>query len=85
MTGVPSTSTTLLRDIADSQHARWAEFFTRYRPMMEAYLRRNFPLVEADEALQQTFVLLVSALPDYVYNPKETGYFELSFWAETTA
>jgi len=75
MTGVPSTSTTLLRDIADSQHARWAEFFTRYRPMMEAYVRRNFPFLDADEVLQQTFVALVSALPDYVYNPKETGYF----------
>ena len=33
---VPTTSTTLLRDLAkDSQHARWGEFVARYRPMMQ--------------------------------------------------
>ena len=29
---IPTTSTTLLRDLAqDSQHARWGEFVARYR------------------------------------------------------
>ena len=39
MAKIPTTSTTLLRDIAnDSQHARWGEFVARYRPMMEAFM-----------------------------------------------
>ena len=48
----PETSVTLLRDLAASaENARWAEFVTRYRPMMEAYVRGRFPSVEADEAI----------------------------------
>ena len=39
MAEVPSTSTTLLRDLADLQHARWAAFLARYRPMKEATSR----------------------------------------------
>ena len=51
---VPDTSTTLLRDLAcDSQHARWGEFVNRYRPMMEAYMQELFPMLEADEIIQQ--------------------------------
>jgi len=30
---VSETSTTLLRDVADSQHARWVVFHSRYEPM----------------------------------------------------
>lgn len=76
MANVPSTSTTLLRDVSgDSQHARWGEFVARYRPMMEAYLRERFPFAEADEIMQETLVALVDALPNYEYNPEETGHF----------
>ena len=40
MSRPPTTSTTLLRELAaDSQHARWGEFVTRYEPMMRDYLR----------------------------------------------
>lgn len=40
MSHPPTTSTTLLRELAaDSQHARWGEFVTRYEPMMRDYLR----------------------------------------------
>jgi hypothetical protein len=47
---IPTTSTTLLRDLAqDSQHARWGEFVARYRSMMEAYMRTHFPTVDADD------------------------------------
>ena len=54
MAQIPPTSATLLNDLArDSQHARWAEFVARYRPMMEAFLRRDFPSVDADEAVQE--------------------------------
>ena len=72
----PETSTTLLRDLAASaEHARWAEFVARYRPMMEAYMRERFPFVEADEAIAETLVDLVDVFRDYRYDPDETGRF----------
>lgn len=73
--GIPETSTTLLRDVADAQHARWAVFLARYEPMMRAFMRERFPALEAEDVLQETFVALVKALPNYVYNPKEKGHF----------
>ena len=75
MAEVPSTSTTLLRDLADSQHARWAEFLARYRPMMEAYMRAEFSELDADEIIQETLIALVGALPNYTYDPDEKGHF----------
>ena len=76
MAPVPTTSTTLLRDIAqDSQHARWAEFVARYRPMMEAYMREHFPSVESDDAIQETLIALIEAFPVYHYSPEEKGSF----------
>ena len=76
MAPVPTTSTTLLRDIAqDSQHARWAEFVARYRPMMETYMRERFPFVEADDAIQETLIAVCAALPSYRYVPDEKGHF----------
>lgn len=71
----PETSTTLLRDLTDSQHARWAEFFARYRPVMESYMRTEFPELDADEIIQETLIALVGALPNYTYDPDEKGHF----------
>ena len=72
----PETSTTLLRDLAqDSQHARWAEFVARYRPMMDAYMRERFPFVEADDAIQETLIALIKTFPVYNYSPEENGAF----------
>ena len=69
---IPETSTTLLRDLAqDSQHARWAEFVERYRPMMEAFMRERFPTVEADDVIQETLIALIETLPVYHYSPEE--------------
>ena len=49
----PTSTTTLLRDIAqDSHNARWGEFVSRYRPMMEAFLRERFPSIEVDDILE---------------------------------
>ena len=76
MAQIPPTSATLLSDLArDSQHARWAEFVARYRPMMEAFLRRDFPSVDADEAVQETLVALIRQMPVYRYVPEEKGHF----------
>ena len=72
----PETSTTLLRDLAASaHHARWGEFVARYRPMLEAYMRERFPLVEADEAIAETLIALVDVFGNYRYDPDETGHF----------
>ena len=72
---VPDTSTTLLRDVADSQHARWTVFYARYQPMMRSYLRVRFPSVDADDVIQETFAALAKLLPDYTYDPKKKGSF----------
>ena len=76
MADIPETSTTLLRDLAqDSRHARWGEFVSRYRPMMEAYMRTHFPAVDADDAIQETLIALIKVFPVYRYSPDETGAF----------
>lgn len=76
MASIPATSTTLLGDLAnDSQHARWAEFVTRYRPMMEAFMRERFPSLDADDVIQETLIAVCTALPTYRYVPEEKGYF----------
>ncbi len=76
MAKIPTTSTTLLRDIAqDAQHARWGEFVARYRPMMEAFMRERFPSLEADDVIQETLIALCRVLPSYRYAPDEKGHF----------
>ncbi len=76
MADIPTTSTTLLRDIAeDPANARWEEFAARYRPMMEAFMRERFPSVEADDIIQETLIALCKVLPNYRYAPDEKGYF----------
>ena len=73
---IPTTSTTLLRDLAkDSQHARWGEFVARYRPMMEAFMRERFPSLDADDVIQETLIELIRVFPVYHYSPKEKGCF----------
>ena len=76
MAEIPTTSTTLLRNLAqDAQHVRWGEFVARYRPMMEAFLYERFPTVDADDVIQETLVALCGILPNYVYDPDEKGHF----------
>ena len=76
MANIPTTSTTLLLDLAqDSQHTRWGEFVARYRPMMEAFMRERFPTVEADDVIQETLITLCKVLPNYSYAPDEKGHF----------
>ena len=76
MAEIPTTSTTLLRDIAqDSQHVRWNEFVERYRPMMEAFMHERFPSLDADDIIQETLVVLCGILPNYAYDPDEKGHF----------
>ena len=72
---VPDTSTTLLRDVADSSHARWSVFYSRYQPMMRSYLKARFPSLNADDIIQETFAALAKILPDYQYAPEKNGAF----------
>ncbi len=76
MPPLPTTSTTLLRDLGnDATSARWTTFVTRYEPMMRAYLQAHFPRLDADDILQETFIALINVLPRYHYNPSEHGHF----------
>jgi RNA polymerase sigma factor (sigma-70 family) len=73
---VPQTSTTMLKQIAGaSGHPRWTEFVAKYRPMLETYMRTTFPTLEADEVVQETFLGIMRALPDYVADPDRSGAF----------
>ena len=73
---IPSTSTTLLRQMAaDSRHVRWGEFVRRYQPMMEEYLRTHFPGLESEDIISETLIALVDVLKNYRYAPDETGSF----------
>ncbi len=76
MNGVPETSTTLLRDIGSSaDNARWGEFVERYQGMMTAYLKANFPSLEAEDIVQETLMALSGILPNYRYDPGAKGFF----------
>lgn len=71
-----TTSTTLLKVIgADADSPRWTEFVARYRPVMESFLDSQFPTVDADDAMQETLVVLVQKLPEYHYAPDSKGHF----------
>ena len=75
---IPTTSKTLLRDLAaDARSPRWTEFVARYRPMMEAFLAARHPSLaaEADDLVQETLLALLRALPDYRHVPGEQGSF----------
>ena len=73
---VPETSTTLLRDIAGSaENPRWGEFVARYRPALEAFVAERFPGLDAGDMIQETFIAIARALPDYRYDPEEKGRF----------
>ena len=76
MSTMPSTSIPLLKDLASgSSNARWTEFVLRYEGFMRDFLRRRYPTVEADDTLQNAFISLMKALPDYRYTPDEKGHF----------
>ncbi|MDY5955522.1 MAG: sigma-70 family RNA polymerase sigma factor [Kiritimatiellia bacterium] len=50
-------------------------FYSRYQPMMQAYLRARFPSLDADDVIQETFSALAKILPDYQYEPEKNGAF----------
>ena len=76
MADIPTTSTTLLNELAcDTQHARWGEFVARYRPMMLAFMQERFPGLDAEDIIQDTLIALIEIFPVYHYSPEEKGSF----------
>lgn len=76
MSTIPQTRISILNAISSSAtSARWAEFIQAYEQPMRAFLRANYPSVEADDAIQETMMALFKALPDYHYTPDEKGHF----------
>ncbi len=73
---IPTTSTTLLKQIAvGAEHPRWPEFVAKYRPMLEAHARERFPGVEADDLIQETLLGVMKALPGWVEREDRQGAF----------
>lgn len=76
MAEIPKTSVTLLKAISeDSESARWYDFYSRYHPVMDGYLRCAFPTLEADDVIQDTMLVFMKKLPGYRYAPDERGHF----------
>lgn len=77
MSNIPKTSVALLRAISESSEStRWHDFYDRYHPMMEGYLRAVFPSLEAEEVIEDTIIALVQkVLPNYHYVPDSGKHF----------
>lgn len=76
MAEIPKTSVMLLKEISeDSDSARWYDFYNRYYPVMDGYLRVAFPSLEADDVIQDAMLVLMRKLPGYRYAPDERGHF----------
>ena len=72
----PHTSRKLLTAIGSGPGAtRWTEFFHKYTPGLRDYATRHFPSLEADDLIQDTFLVLVKRLKTYQYDPKSKGAF----------
>ena len=73
---IPATSVSLLKDLASgTAAARWTEFYRRYEPVMRAFLKMRFPSVDADDAIQESMIALMKAMPEYRYTPDVNGHF----------
>ncbi len=76
MPTTPTTSISLLKDLASGcSNARWSEFVRRYDGFMRDFLMRHYPSVDADDVLQNVFISLTTALPNYHYTPDAKGHF----------
>ena len=72
----PITSRKLLAAIGSGPGTtRWTEFFHKYTPGLRDYATRHFPSLEADDLIQDTFLVLVKRLKTYQYDPEAKGAF----------
>ena len=76
MATIPDTSISMLKAISNgAESVRWTEFFRKYELPMRGFLHDRFPSVEPEDAMQETMVALMKALPDYRYTPDAKGHF----------
>ena len=59
----------------DAQSPRWTEFASKYAAMIDGFLAKYFPTVDAAEAVNETLIALTEKLPLYQYDPDEKGHF----------
>ena len=73
---VPVTQVSLLRVLGqDSQSPRWTEFANKYAAMIDGFLCKYFPTVDAAEAVNETLIALTEKLPLHRYDPDDKGHF----------
>ena len=80
MATIPTTSTTLLRVMgSDFTSRRWDEFVAKYEASMRGFVQSEFlsngVVIDVDEAIQDTMLVLVEKLPEYYYDPDVKGHF----------
>lgn len=76
MGSIPTTSITLLKDLASAAGSvRWTEFYSRYEGPLRRYLQTRYPSVEEDDVIQETMLALMRCLPNYHYTPDVNGHF----------
>ena len=72
----PVTSLSLLKAISNSADSvRWTEFCLKYESVMRDFLRARYPSIDPDDAMQETLLALMKALPGYQYTPDTKGRF----------
>ena len=72
----PVTSLSLIRVLGeDAQSPRWTEFANKYAAMIDGFLCKYFPTVDAAEAVNETLIALTEKLPLYRYDPDDKGHF----------
>ena len=72
----PVTSMSLIRVLGeDAQSPRWTEFADKYAAMVDGFLCKYFPTVDAAEVVNETLIALTEKLPLYQYDPDEKGHF----------
>lgn len=76
MATIPKTSIALLRAIAaDEKSARWEDFYDRYQPVMESYLKAAYPSVEQEDVIQEAMIVFMNKVKTYEYDPDNKGLF----------
>ena len=61
--------------MGDPQSAKWAEFVEAFSPILRYFSNKNFPDLDADDLIQETFRVLIEKMPNYRYDPEANGLF----------
>ena len=70
------TSKSLIKVLGkDAVSPRWTEFADKYALLIDGFLGKYFPTVDAAEVVNETLIALVEKLPLYQYDPDEKGHF----------